>query len=80
MKKPIDFKRSCQKALYFAKKRKKFQNGYNCLVIEARFVQSWSEIILATLNQFRAACSFDSSVTIFLIKHECFNCWKIRHS
>ena len=33
------------------------------MLIELRFVQFWSEIILVISNQIRAACSFDFEIT-----------------
>ena len=41
----------------------RFQNGFNNVVIERRFVQFWPEIILVISNRTRAARSFDFEIT-----------------
>ena len=40
-----------------------FQNGFNKVVIELRFVQFWFEIILVISNRNRNARSFDFEIT-----------------
>ena len=42
---------------------RQFQNGCNKEVIEPRFVQFWSEIILVISNRTRVARSFDLEIT-----------------
>jgi hypothetical protein len=44
------------KSDFFSKK--KFQNGYNKVVIELRVVQLWSEIKLAITNCTMRSCNF----------------------
>ena len=41
----------------------RFQIGFNKVVIELRFVQFWSEIILVISNRTRAARSFHFEIT-----------------
>jgi len=40
----------------------RFQNAFNKVAIELRFVQFWSEIILVIPNRTRAARSFDFEI------------------
>ena len=42
---------------------RRFQNGFNKVVIELCGVQFWSEIILVISNRTRAARSFDFEIT-----------------
>ena len=49
----------------------RFQNGCNKVVIELRFVQFWSEIILVISNRTRAARSFDSEILTQRFRPNC---------